>query len=170
MSTNRIALLLVVALVFLSQPVASQVTASDKFRVRLNTGERFVLTSATLTTDSLTGSKDGVTRSIPCQAILSLEHSTGDHGGQGAVIGLALGLAGALVSTLVGNNDDSAVVHDRDQDLKVVLRVAGITAGSALVGLSFGQASDKWEPVPWGTAIGGRADSRQLKLEFSLRF
>ncbi len=169
-STNRVALLLVVAMFFLWQPVASQVTSTGKYRVKLNTGERFVLTSATLTSDSLTGSKGGVTRSIPCRAIQSLEHSTGDHGGQGAVIGLALGLTGALVSILMDKNDDSAVVQDRDHDLKVLLRLAGIAASGTLVGLSFGQASDRWEPIPWGSVVGGRADSGELKLQFSLRF
>jgi hypothetical protein len=84
-STNRIASLILVTLLALCRTVSAETSGLEKYRALLVTGERLVVYSGRLTSDSLIGSSfSGAARSIPLRSISSLERATGTHAGKGA--------------------------------------------------------------------------------------
>ncbi len=170
MFMNRIALLLVIALISLWQPVASQTRESGKFRVELNNGERFALTSVSLTSDRLTGVKRGDTISFPTLTVHSLDRYVGRGYNTGAVIGAAVVVTCALVATLKIDSDASALLRAKEDDSNIAPEVFGYVAGGTLLGIAIGAAFEKWESVPVSGSFGYQPDAGALRFQISLAF
>jgi hypothetical protein len=168
--TSRIASLLLVALVLLCQPVASQTTDLGKFRVLLKTGERFELSSGTLSSDSLTGMTGNGFRSIPVQSIRALDRSMGTQAGKCALIGGAMGLTSALLGWMQAESDAASDPYTEVDDSKVGPLLLGFTAGGALIGLAIGSSMEEWKKVPVDGSFGYIPENKEIRFQLSLAF
>ena len=168
MSTSRIALLLFAALVLIGQSAASKERNTFKYRVELNSGERFVLSSGALTSDSLTGMTGSGTRSVPVQSIRALERSEGTHGTTLGLIGGGLGFTYIMVGWMQAESDANSDPFNRVDDSKDAHELFGFTIGGALIGIAVGSIWDKWESVPVRGSVGYLPEKREVRFQLSL--
>jgi len=171
MFTNRVASLLLIALVITGQTTNAQETKPGKFRVELNSGERFVLTSGRLTSDSLVGTTfSGKAKSVPIRSIYSLDRSKGTHIQAGAGIGTLLGVTCALVSFLHSASKDSYQPQKENSSDNIPLKLLGFVSAGGLLGIGIGSTIDKWEPVPLSAIHGSVPETGAIRFKLSLAF
>lgn len=135
------------------QCAVQQISAQDivdfeRFRVLLNTGERFEATDGILSADSLTAVKKGSDKfSIPLSEIRAMDRFKGTRATAGLMIGAGTGLLIVLFAIIQVEADPNRELREE----RVAPVLIGFTAAGGLIGWAVGSAMKKWERVPPGT-------------------
>jgi hypothetical protein len=162
--------LLLAALIVLCKSAYSQAGITGKFRVELDSGERFVLSRGTLTLDSLVGTHvNGHSRSVPIGEIRSLQRRNGTYARKGAGLGALVGSV-VLILNFIEARDEERERSSSTGTEQIPLKLIGIIGGSTLLGAGIGWSIDRWEAVSPGSPFGGLTDRNGWRVQLALSF
>lgn len=160
MTVASVARMVIILLLVLSQNAFAQSDGRtfSRFRVLLQSGERFEGRAGRLSGDALSGmSSAGEPVDVPIGSIRALDVSTGSEAGYWAVVGGVIGLSGALLAILQVEMDDSVELNSN----AAVAVTAGLTVFGALIGGAIGSRLHKWERVQIQTDVDAMTGGQQ---------
>ncbi len=147
---KTIATIILISLcVLLNQSAIAQNNSGNKFRIHLNTGEKFEVKNAFRTSEGVTVTQsNGFRAHYQYVAMKSLHQWTGRKTEYGASLGAGIGLAGAIaiLYAAIQEAEDSS---NKELNKSAIIPVFALTIGiGAALGAIIGSSVSNWHKVP----------------------